>query len=95
MESNDCYGYVPSNHLSDSYPEDKWQDDEYFGSYHNLVSNLCDNRSNRPTVNLLKTNFREAAKLILIIRSSSYQDRVIHVQYYSKQTRLGNRSCLC
>jgi protein arginine N-methyltransferase 2 len=36
VESNDCYGYVPSNHLSDSYPEDKWQDDEYFGSYHNL-----------------------------------------------------------
>ena len=36
---------------------------------------------------LLKMNFREPAKFILIIRSSSYQDIVIHVQYYSKPNR--------
>ena len=34
--------------------------------------------------NLVKTNFREPAKLVLIIGSCSYQDIVIHVQYYSK-----------
>ena len=37
--------------------------------------------------NLVKTNFRGPTRLVLIIRSSSYQDIVIHVQYYSKPNR--------
>ena len=39
---------------------------------------------NRLRSNLVKTSFRGPTKLVLIIRSSSYQDIVIHVQYYSK-----------
>ena len=37
--------------------------------------------------NFTKTRFRGSTKLVLIIRDSSYQDIVIHVQYYSKPNR--------
>ena len=37
--------------------------------------------------NLFKANFRGPTKFVLIIRSSSYQDIVIHVQYYSRPNR--------
>ena len=40
--------------------------------------------------NIAKTNFRGPAKSVLVIRSSSYQDIVIHVQYYSKPNRARN-----
>ena len=44
--------------------------------------------------NLVKTNFRGPTKFVLIIRSSSYQDIVIHVQYYSKPNRARKLVCV-
>ena len=43
--------------------------------------------------NLVEMNFRGPTKFVLIIRSSSYQDIVIHVQYYSKPNRARNVVC--
>ena len=40
------------------------------------------------TVEPRMINFRGPLKLVLIIRSSSCQDMILRVQYYSKQTRL-------
>jgi hypothetical protein len=40
------------------------------------------------------TKFRGAAKFVLTIRSSSYQDIVIHVQYYSKPNRAQRIVCV-
>ena len=53
-------------------------------------------RSGRENIqsNLVKTNFRVPTKLVLIIRSSSYQDIVIHVQYYSKPNRAWKLVCI-
>ena len=44
--------------------------------------------------NLLKTNFSGPTQFVLIVISSSYQDIVIHVQYYSKPNRAWKRVCV-
>ena len=44
--------------------------------------------------NLVKTNFKGLTKSVLIIRSSSYQDIVIHVQYYSRPNRARKLVCV-
>ena len=48
----------------------------------------------RSAVNLVETDFRRPIKSVLIIRSPSYQDIVIHVQYYSKPNRAWNVVCV-
>ena len=42
-ECNGSYGYVPSNHLTDTPPEsnEQWENEEYFDSYGHLVSRIC------------------------------------------------------
>ena len=44
--------------------------------------------------NLTKTNFRGPTNLGLIIRISSYQDMILHVQYYSKPNRAWKLVCV-
>ena len=39
-------------------------------------------------------DFQGPTKLVLVIRSSSYQDIVIHVQYYSKPNKARTRTSL-
>ena len=48
---------------------------------------------NQVQLNLVKMKLTGLTKLILIIRSSSYQDIVIHVQYYSKPNRAQKLVC--
>ena len=44
--------------------------------------------------NLVRANFRGSTKFVLVIRSSSYQDIVIHVQYYSKPNSAQELLCV-
>ena len=43
----------------------------------------------------IEPNFKGPTKSVLIIRNSSYQDMLIHVQYYSKPNRAWKLPSLC
>ena len=44
--------------------------------------------------NIIKMNFRGPIKFVLIIRSSSCQDMIVRVQYYSKPNRARELICV-